>query len=670
MKAQPSVDLQLHSKRLRNGFFLAATLLLISAVASYFVLQAAQKRQTLIESLLITVSDLRLEIRDSFEHTTDLKEAIATDGTSPRLLAKIRQRLEVDHLEINALHTSFEVTLQQILERGGSPELQTVYSEKPYDVQRNLHEQHRRITTLLHTEIESLKGQFSRWLPVDAVGAAAGNLLGGLDRIHHLLVAESENNAHRLNRFQTMAFFTILGVVIASTIFIFVPLMRGLRRAHATMESNARELQHHAFFDSDTGLLNELGLSKRAKRADSSVIVAVFHIGNPAVIAQMCGLDNTVVLYRQLSRKLSTLLPNAQLGRTGDNEFMAVVECEEADFNDTDWEYFRRALSEGYTVNNKIVSPEISIGVTTSSKQDADIDKLMVDARLALLYCKKDTRISSFNQDMRERSESENAIIEDIRRAVGNAEFVPFYQLKIDAASRKPCGMEALCRWRKPDGTLISPGVFIPPAEASGLIVEITWLMLKQIAIDISRWKMEGILPGRVAFNAAADCLHEQEFVEKLVLINREVSNNPDDVFFDVEVTENVEIAGENDFYTSVLANLRSSGFRIAMDDFGTGFNSLNAVIGLEIDAIKIDQSFVRRMFEDAASLVVVETVVKIAEVMGITCVAEGVETQEQATRLTEMGCHQLQGFFFHKPAAFDEVTDYLRQSGSLQEAA
>jgi len=258
---------------------------------------------------------------------------------------------------------------------------------------------------------------------------------------------------------------------------------------------------------------------------------------------------------------------------------------------------------------------------------------------------------------MRSSAENNNRLVEQIREGIQKREFLPFYQLKYDANTRSPIGMEALCRWKKEDGSLVSPAEFIPVAESSGLITEITWLLLEQIVNDAVGWKRESLLPGHVGFNAATWSLQEPGFVERLTKM---CLIDGDALPIEVEVTENVALSDGNDSLNAVINSLRKAGFPIALDDFGTGYASLGTLIGIQFDTLKIDRSFIVDMGSSDASHTIVETMVSIANTLGVTCVAEGVEEEDQVRLLSEMGCSVIQGFFFHKPSSASEVTDVL----------
>lgn len=497
----------------------------------------------------------------------------------------------------------------------------------------------------------------SKWLPVDAIGASAGSLLGGFEQMHRTLVRASNDNRVMLSRIQTAAIVFILFLLCLSTFLIFRPLMQGLKMAHANMVIAANKLEKQAYFDSDTNLPNEQSLVRKGELTNLSGGVLIVLINNPVVISQIAGLENKGEFFRLFAERVQRIFGGSGIcARTGDNEFAVVFDKDNGRHELIDWETARKQVAMGYSVNNKIVSPEVTFGI--SDLNSNSLGDMLNNARLAILCGKKEAGVCLYDPSIRERSEEENLMIEEIRRGLIADEFVPYYQIKVDANTGKPCGLEALCRWKRSDGTIASPGLFIPVAESSGLIVDITWGLLRQICRDFAVWQSANALPGPVAFNASTGCMRDPDFVERLCSMAEPITDSYRPL--ELEVTENVAIADDNDFYSEVLARIREQGFHVAMDDFGTGYASLSSIVDLEVDVIKIDRSFVHGMAKDQASRTIVETVINIARVLEASCVAEGVETQTEAQLLKQMGCDQLQGFHFYKPSPFLQVSESL----------
>jgi EAL domain-containing protein (putative c-di-GMP-specific phosphodiesterase class I) len=253
----------------------------------------------------------------------------------------------------------------------------------------------------------------------------------------------------------------------------------------------------------------------------------------------------------------------------------------------------------------------------------------------------------------------------DLRQALDLGQFVLYYQPEVDLATRRIVGLEALIRWVHPERGVIPPMEFIPLAEESGLILPIGDWVLSQACSQIQRWCSED--PRRVSLRVGVNLSARQfsreglaDHVEAL-LVQSGISSRQ----LGLEMTEsslipNVRIAME------VLSSLRRLGVSLLMDDFGTGYNSLNNLQSFPFDVLKIDGSFVTRMTEGDQPLQIVRTIIELARVMGMDVVAEGIETCEQYRLLREMHCRYGQGYLFARPMTAEAVTDLLRLPGRI----
>jgi diguanylate cyclase (GGDEF)-like protein/PAS domain S-box-containing protein len=240
-----------------------------------------------------------------------------------------------------------------------------------------------------------------------------------------------------------------------------------------------------------------------------------------------------------------------------------------------------------------------------------------------------------------------------LRRAVENQEFLLHYQPKVDLKTGRTTGLEALVRWQEPGGNLIPPVQFIPVLEETGLIVEAGRWILQRAAEQYTQWVERGLSPPRIAVNVSARQLAQDDFVATV-----------DDVLarfpraragIDLEITESVFVDNLTD-NADKLRSVRQRGLKVAIDDFGTGYSSLGYLSRLPIDALKVDRSFVVRMFDDAQDLAIVTTIISLAHALELRVVAEGVETQQQAHQLRLMRCDELQGYLAAKPQPPEEV--------------
>jgi EAL domain-containing protein (putative c-di-GMP-specific phosphodiesterase class I) len=244
-----------------------------------------------------------------------------------------------------------------------------------------------------------------------------------------------------------------------------------------------------------------------------------------------------------------------------------------------------------------------------------------------------------------------------LRKAVIQKQFVLHYQTKVDLKTRRIRGLEALIRWHDPDHGLVSPMDFVPLLEESGLIVEVGRWVIEQAVADMQIWRDLGFEVPRVAVNVSEVQLRQPNFVASVL---GALGTAPAfGAGIDLEITETMlaQNVGSN---VQKLLRLREAGLHVFMDDFGTGYSGLSQIAQLPLDALKIDRAFIAGMTESAEAMAIVSAIVNLAKALRIFVVAEGVETEEQASRLHELGCDEAQGYLFSRPVPAHEVAILL----------
>jgi len=248
-----------------------------------------------------------------------------------------------------------------------------------------------------------------------------------------------------------------------------------------------------------------------------------------------------------------------------------------------------------------------------------------------------------------------DSVERELRRAMAQGEFEPFYQPVFLADDGSCRGVEVLIRWRHPDKGLIRPDLFIPLAEEAGLIVPITRQLMRRICVDLQQLALpDGF---KVGVNLAPAHLHEATLVDDCRLFQQTFGAR--DIRLVLELTERGMVDNDPEVQTTMTA-LRTHGVQLAIDDFGTGHSSLAYLHKLNVDYLKIDQGFVRTIGSDSLGVTVLETIIELAHRLHLQMVAEGVETEEQRRYLQQNGVQFLQGFLFAKPMPFGEFKCYL----------
>ncbi|MBQ8970686.1 MAG: EAL domain-containing protein, partial [Lachnospiraceae bacterium] len=238
--------------------------------------------------------------------------------------------------------------------------------------------------------------------------------------------------------------------------------------------------------------------------------------------------------------------------------------------------------------------------------------------------------------------------------ALKKKEFEPFFQAKVDMTTGELVGFEALCRWFH-EGSLIYPDQFIPAIDSQGLIHELDMEILRLTCESIRKWKDMGLNPPPVSVNISRKNIFVPGIEEKILSIIKK--SGIDSSAIEVEITET---ATEEEYLRLVdfINQLKQYGLRISIDDFGTGYSSLSLIHNINADVIKIDKSFVDALFTDEKSSVLVESIIQLAQRLGMKTIAEGVETAMQGMTLVGMGCKNAQGYYYSKPADFQATTE------------
>ena len=235
----------------------------------------------------------------------------------------------------------------------------------------------------------------------------------------------------------------------------------------------------------------------------------------------------------------------------------------------------------------------------------------------------------------------------EMHRALDEHEFVLFYQPQIDIRTEDVSGIEVLVRWNHPTHGLLSPYKFILLAEETGMIISLDYYVLKKGMEQIVHWKKDGVVIPRISFNFSTKHLQENIFIDVMKNLMHETGCKAE--WIELEITES-HIMSNVEESVSILNSLRELGITIAIDDFGTGYSSLSYLKSLPTDKIKIDKSFIDNITEDEVDKTIIKAIIDIAYSIGLTVVAEGVETEEQRDYLYISGCNHIQGYFYYKP--------------------
>jgi diguanylate cyclase (GGDEF)-like protein len=377
---------------------------------------------------------------------------------------------------------------------------------------------------------------------------------------------------------------------------------------------------------------------------------------------------------REVSARLLALAPaGAMLARVGGDEFMIALAEASADEDaarsrieilaDNVARVFVQPLGAGERSLNLFAS----IGVATFEVPGTTPAEILQRAGMALNRAKKRGRnnVQRFVPGLQRDAAERFRVVEGLRRAVDRDELALRYQPVVTTEGRA-AGTEALMRWRAPDGE-VPPGRFIPIAEETGLIHALGDWSLREGCLRLAGWRREGRpFEGCLSINVSPWQLARPEFVARTRAIVEASGIPPSSLC--LEITESA-VLFEAEETASKLRDLRSLGMRIALDDFGTGYSSLALLKDLPLDAIKIDQSFVRRL-DEGANWHLIRIMVAIGTELGVDVIAEGIETEAERDRLAELGVARMQGYLFARPMGEEEFLRWLASHADLPSAA
>jgi predicted signal transduction protein with EAL and GGDEF domain len=366
-----------------------------------------------------------------------------------------------------------------------------------------------------------------------------------------------------------------------------------------------------------------------------------------------------VVVAQRLGR---CLRPEDALARFGGDEF--VVLLEEVDDPAEAVRVAERITEElrwPFLLEGRELFAAASIGISLGDARTHDPDGLLREADTAMYRAKEEGGggLRVFDPAMHERALGRLEIENDLRRATERGEFVVHYQPIVRLDDGGVSALEALVRWQHPERGLLNPDEFVPVAEESGLVVPMGLAVLEAACLKATAWQKAHpqIPPLVMSVNLSARQLARSDLAETVDDVLGRTGFEGSCLALDVTETVYVKTLEGN---TGALDRLRGAGVKVSIDDFGTGYSSLSYLKRLPADAIKVDKSFVGGLGEDAEDTAIVRMIVELAHTLGMEVVAEGVETEEQAALLADLGCDFAQGYLFSRPLPPDAVSEFL----------
>ncbi|TCP34106.1 EAL domain-containing protein [Sphingomonas sp. BK235] len=450
------------------------------------------------------------------------------------------------------------------------------------------------------------------------------------------------------------ALLAALAALIASVAKLVRSDARSLARlnaAHLALQAKEAQAHHLAYHDTLTALPNralfnslaDQALAAAADRGGARAVLLIDLDRFKQVNDTLGHLGGDQLIQLVAARLQSCVESGDVVARLGGDEF-AVLLADRVDERAVGAVAgaMVAAMREPFSVLGTQVFVGASIGIAPHPRCSGDRAELMRMADIAMYRAKAEGRDAYrfFTADMDESVKTRRAIERDLRAAIAaRRELTVHYQPRMDAAGARVIGLEALVRWHHPTRGLLAPDAFIAVAEETGLIGALGSWVVRDACAVARAWPALSI-----AVNLSPVQFRARGMAAELIALVRQAGVSPQQ--FELEVTESI-LLDDDVAVRGALAELRGAGFRIALDDFGTGYSSLGYLSKFEVDKIKIDQSFTRRLGESDDAAAIIQAVVRLGHAMGLSVSAEGVETREQRAFLEHAGCNELQGFLF-----------------------
>jgi diguanylate cyclase (GGDEF)-like protein len=460
----------------------------------------------------------------------------------------------------------------------------------------------------------------------------------------------------------------VRGVPLASGGFVTTYMdMTERRRAEV-------RIAHMAHHDALTDLPNRVLLQDRLEQA-----LARVRLGER--LAVLClDLDDFKTVNDTLGHPVGDQLLKAVAGRLcgcvretdtvarfGGDEFAILqIAIEDEDDVTALAQHVIESIHAPYDLGDHQVSVGISIGIAIAPDDGVDPDRLLQNADLALYRAKAEGRGSYdfFEPAMDVRMRARRQLELDLRRALGDGQFELYYQPLVNLQRDEVCGFEALLRWHHPTRGMVSPAEFIPVAEDIGLIVPIGEWALRHACVEAASWPDDI----KIAVNLSPAQFKSRHLVQTVV--NALAASGIPGHRLELEITETA-LLQNNDATLATVRQLRALGVRISMDDFGTGYSSLGYLQNFPFDKIKIDRSFISNLSNGHGSVAILKAIVSLANSLGMTTIAEGVETHEQLETVRAEGCTEMQGYLFSPPRPAREIAErFLSRVDRVESAA
>lgn len=429
-------------------------------------------------------------------------------------------------------------------------------------------------------------------------------------------------------------------------------------------------LMHH---NAVSGLANRNFIKERLEQQitlcqNDSNTIAIFNLDLDRfkIINDSLGHEVGDMVIQQVASRLKQISNDCIiLGHPGGGTFVMVLKvCKSRDVIQDLAEKILDAFVSTFIIESHELFINATIGISTYPEDGESASELLRNSEIAMNRAKKTGTASSswqyYTADMNVAAHKRLLLESELRKAIENKEFILNYQPQIELPSKKIIGFEALLRWNHPDRGIVSPMEFIPVLEETGLIADVGEWVLKTACTQNALWRNSGLPDVTVAVNFSVVQFQNEGLVDIIVDVLNQTGLPAEGL--DVEITESIMMQ-DTEGVVNILEKLRTQGVQLSMDDFGTGYSSLSQLKKIPINTLKLDQSFVRGLPNDRGDKGITRAIISMGHNLGMTVIAEGVETEEQSSFLVNEGCDSMQGYLFSRPLDARHATNLLKNN-------
>ena len=400
-----------------------------------------------------------------------------------------------------------------------------------------------------------------------------------------------------------------------------------------------------------------------ARRNEEQLGILYLDLDRFKDINDTIGHDIGDLLLKDVAHRLHNNIRDTDIcSRLGGDEFIVVLtSVNDAQRIQEKCEQLLQLIAQPYSLQGHLLSVFASAGISVFPQDGNNVDELIRNADAALHKAKELGRNRSYlyQRQLTDSIHSRMSLEQDLRSAMESRQFTLAFQPQFKLGNTKPQRAEALLRWPHPARGMISPLEFIPLAETSGMIIELGYWVLRSTCQQFLFWREQGLMLEKIAVNVSPVQINSS-FANTVTDILQQLNFDPH--WLELEVTEGLMMSGTTEV-SQQIEQLRALGVEFAIDDFGTGYSSLSKLKSMPVSVLKIDQSFVRDINDDINDFEIVRAIVAMASSLGLTVVAEGVETAAHESTLQELGCEWMQGYYYAKPMAADEFYQRYRNT-------